>query len=96
MMVNYDVRDYANLIDHTGLFISHPPPPTLKFVNKKGRGEGRKNLPQAPCINQPDSTMEPPEGKIRKPCYPSRLLRNLECGTQIYGFKSYPAGRDDS
>ena len=26
MMVNYDVRDYANLIDHTGLFISHPPP----------------------------------------------------------------------
>lgn len=27
MMVNYDVRDYANLVDHTGLFIPPPPPP---------------------------------------------------------------------
>lgn len=42
MMVNYDVRDYANLIDHTGLFIPHPL--TLKFANKRRVGEKEERI----------------------------------------------------
>lgn len=46
MMVNYDVRDYANLIDHTGLFIPQPtpPPPPLKFANKRRVGEKEERI----------------------------------------------------
>ena len=84
MMVNHDVRDYANLVDHTGLFT---PPPPRYLQTKEGQGRKKKEFTPGP-MNQPDSTMQPPKGKIRKPCYPSRLLRNLECGIQIYGFKN--------